>query len=174
MSDALRRMARGGKTFYFASLWLDRSVRENAAIAYSFCRMVDDIADTVIAGERRTATLARLLQAIKSHDTSCPEATAMLGLIEAFPQIRQPVEALISACTADTSGIRIKDSSELVQYAHGVAGTVGLIMYPLLGGSAPEGRRAAADLGIAMQCTNIARVAPQCRPVSIVTARSSR
>jgi phytoene synthase len=150
-------MARGGKTFYFASMWLDRSVRENAAIAYSFCRMVDDIADTVLPGERRTSTLARLLQAIETHDRSCVEATPMLGLIETFPQIRQPVEALIRACTTDTPGIRITDTSELLQYAHGVAGTVGLIMYPLLGGAAPEGQRFAADLGIAMQCTNIAR-----------------
>jgi phytoene synthase len=81
----------------------------------------------------------------------------MLSLIERFPQIRHPVETLISACTADTPGIRITDAQELVQYAHGVAGTVGLIMYPLLGGTAPEGERFAADLGIAMQCTNIAR-----------------
>jgi phytoene synthase len=150
-------MARGGKTFYFASMWLERSVRENAAIAYSFCRMVDDLADTVLPGERRTCALERLLHAIKAHDTSCSEAAPMLTLIERFPQIRQPTEALISACSVDTPGIRINDAQELLQYAHGVAGTVGLIMYPLLGGAAKEGQSFAADLGIAMQCTNIAR-----------------
>jgi phytoene synthase len=138
-------------------MWLDRSVRENAAVAYSFCRMVDDIADTVLPGERRTSALKQLLQAITTHDATCSEAAPMLRLIERFPQIRQPVEALIRACWVDTAGIRIKDTQELLQYAHGVAGTVGLIMYPLLGGTTPEGERFAADLGIAMQCTNIAR-----------------
>jgi phytoene synthase len=30
-------------------------------------------------------------------------------------------------------------------------------MYPILGGQLPEGQKYAADLGVAMQCTNIAR-----------------
>jgi phytoene synthase len=157
MSEPLRQMAKGGRTFYFASMWLDRTTRYNAAVAYSFCRMVDDIADTMLPGERRSTALANILAAIENHDTSCREASPMLDLIERFPQIHEPVAGLVRACTIDTPGIRIKDTSELIRYAHGVAGTVGLIMYPLLGGTNPDGRQHAADLGIAMQCTNIAR-----------------
>jgi phytoene synthase len=49
------------------------------------------------------------------------------------------------------------DEEDLERYAFGVAGNVGLIMYPILGGRAEAGRSFAADLGIAMQYTNIAR-----------------
>jgi len=45
MSDEMRLLARAGKTFYFATLWLDKRVRQDAALAYTFCRTVDDIAD---------------------------------------------------------------------------------------------------------------------------------
>lgn len=157
MSDPLRHMARGGKTFYFASLWLNRSIRNDAAVAYSFCRMVDDIADNLPSGDERSVLLRTILDAITSNDQTNPETRGMLGLISRFPQIKAPVQALIQACATDGQGIRIENTSQLVRYSHGVAGTVGLIMYPILGGKAPEGQQYAADLGIAMQCTNIAR-----------------
>ena len=51
----------------------------------------------------------------------------------------------------------IKSEEELLKYCQGVAGTVGLVMYPILGGTDETGRVRAEALGIAMQCTNIAR-----------------
>jgi phytoene synthase len=80
-----------------------------------------------------------------------------VGLITRFPEIQAPVELLVTSCLADTQGVRIATASDLIRYCHGVAGTVGLIMYPILGGKESRGREYAADLGIAMQCTNIAR-----------------
>jgi phytoene synthase len=157
MSDALRHMSRGGKTFYFASMWLDRPVRNDAAVAYSFCRMVDDIADNLPAGQERSHLLDTLLDAIRTDNRNNPNTREILALTHRFPQIREPVQNLIQACSADIPGIRIHDTDQLLRYAYGVAGTVGLIMYPILGGKDPVGERFAADLGIAMQCTNIAR-----------------
>jgi phytoene synthase len=157
MNEQIQHMARGGKTFYFASLWLDHSVRSDAAVAYSFCRMVDDIADDLPPGDIRTTALRRLYETVRDGDSSNSDARAMLGLIERFPTIRQPIQDLIEACGADTPGILIENSSDLIRYAHGVAGTVGLAMYPILGGREQAGMRYAADLGVAMQCTNIAR-----------------
>jgi phytoene synthase len=157
VSDALRHMAKGGKTFYFASMWLDRSVRNDAAVAYSFCRMVDDIADNLTPGEQRTTLLHGLLEAITTENRAHPKAQGMVELISRFPRIKSPVQDLIESCARDIPGIHVENELDLIHYSHGVAGTVGLIMYPILGGRAPEGERYAADLGIAMQCTNIAR-----------------
>jgi phytoene synthase len=65
--------------------------------------------------------------------------------------------ALVEACRTDDPSLHINDEGDLERYAFGVAGNVGLIMYPILGGVAEAGRSHAADLGIAMQYTNIAR-----------------
>ncbi|MGL6290807.1 MAG: phytoene/squalene synthase family protein, partial [Silanimonas sp.] len=46
---------------------------------------------------------------------------------------------------------------DLLRYAFGVAGTVGLMMHPLLGCRDADSRRPAVALGVAMQLTNIAR-----------------
>jgi phytoene synthase len=119
--------------------------------------MVDDIADNLPRSYERTNLLQELLDAITSNDLSHPHAKGMLSLISRFPQIKAPVQTLIQACAADVPGIRIEDASQLLRYSHGVAGTVGLIMYPILGGRAAEGQSYAADLGVAMQFTNIAR-----------------
>jgi phytoene synthase len=79
------------------------------------------------------------------------------GLIDRFPEIAAPLLELVRACARDGAGIRIDSVEELLQYSEGVAGTVGLMMYPLLGGRESAGRRHAEALGVAMQCTNIAR-----------------
>jgi phytoene synthase len=150
-------MSRAGKTFYFASLWLDRSLRADVATTYCFCRLVDDIADTLPIGARRSDSLRCLAEAISSHNLENPDARDILAIIERFPQIRSPIEQLIRSCDADVPGLVIETVTDLIHYAHGVAGTVGLVMYPLLGGTDPAGQPLAADLGIAMQLTNIAR-----------------
>ena len=157
MSAALRHMSRAGKTFYFASLWLEKRVREDAAIAYTFCRTVDDLADDQAPGIERTRSLMDLYRAVERGDRSNDRAEGIVRLIERYPSIRQPVLDLVAACCDDGPGVELKTEADLIAYAHGVAGNVGLIMYPLLGGSDPRGLVCADQLGIAMQCTNIAR-----------------
>lgn len=150
-------MARAGKTFFFASLWLDRRRRDQASVAYAFCRMVDDLADELPIGEERQAALWRLKNALIARDSTCPDAAGVVELAREFPEILTPLIDLVDACASDVPGVAIQTEEDLFAYAHGVAGNVGLIMYPILGGRVLEGRRAADALGIAMQCTNIAR-----------------
>jgi phytoene synthase len=157
MSGELRVMTRAGKTFYFATLWLQKQVRHDAALAYNFCRAVDDIADAEPVRADRDDYLSALARSVSAADPRDRLVRPLIPLIERYPEIVRPLVALVDACREDTPALRIQDEVDLERYAHGVAGNVGLIMYPILGGSLPEGRMPAADLGIAMQCTNIAR-----------------
>lgn len=157
MSGDIRHMSRAGKTFYFASMWLDRDARAKAAVAYCFCRTVDDLADDNPPGPERMRALTGIMTAIKLRDVHHSDAGAMVRLAEEYPEILEPALSLVEACAADVPGLEIRTERDLISYSHGVAGNVGLIMYPLLGGSDPRGRALADDLGIAMQCTNIAR-----------------
>lgn len=157
MSAELRLMTRAGKTFFFATLWLGQRMRQDAAIAYSFCRQVDDIADSQEANSWRDSFLTDVARMIRTGHREAPLVENVLGLIDRFPTIREPLAALVEACRDDTDSLVIRDESDLERYAHGVAGNVGLVMYPILGGTDSQGMRPAADLGIAMQYTNIAR-----------------
>ena len=157
MNEDLRLMTRAGKTFYFATFWLPSEARDDAAIAYSFCRKIDDVADGGLPRDQRDEYLRSVTRALGSMDRTFPGIERVLSLIERFPDIQEPFIALVDACREDATDLVINTQGDLVRYCHGVAGNVGLIMYPILGGRAPEGLSYAADLGIAMQCTNIAR-----------------
>jgi phytoene synthase len=119
--------------------------------------MVDDIADADPPLRERDSLLESLAIAILEGDTSHHIVRPLASLLERFPEARHPLAALTRACRRDCHTLSLQDESELEAYAFGVAGNVGLLMYPLLGGVEPEGERFAADLGIAMQLTNIAR-----------------
>lgn len=157
MSGEMRLISKAGKTFYFATLWLEKQVRFDAALAYDFCRTVDDIADGAFSDTERDASLREIALAVTHGDTNQRVVKPLIPLIARYPEIRAPLAALVEACRTDTSALRIQNEEDLERYAFGVAGNVGLIMYPILGGRAAAGRSFAADLGIAMQYTNIAR-----------------
>jgi phytoene synthase len=157
MSGEMRLISRAGKTFYFATLWLEKQVRHDAALAYNFCRTVDDIADMDPEPIDRDAQLTAIASAVLAGDGKHKLVRPLTPLLARYPEMCAPLAALVDACRRDTPSLLIEDEVDLARYAFGVAGNVGLIMYPILGGTSPEGRGAAAALGIAMQCTNIAR-----------------
>jgi phytoene synthase len=64
---------------------------------------------------------------------------------------------LIEGMAMDVRGVRYANLRELLLYCYRVAGTVGLMMSHVMGLRDQSALRNAADLGIAMQLTNIAR-----------------
>jgi phytoene synthase len=157
MSGEMRLISKAGKTFYFATLWLERGVRYDAALAYNFCRTVDDIADGNLSRPERDGRLQEIARAVITDDANHDLVRPLAPLLARYPEVRQPLAALVDACREDVPSLRITNDGDLERYAFGVAGNVGLIMYPILGGRVAAGRSYAADLGIAMQYTNIAR-----------------
>lgn len=157
MNHAKLRMARAGKTFFFATRWLHKSVVEDTVAVYNFCRTVDDIADAEPAPRDRNEHLSTIIESLRSDGCKHESVEPLRALLNRFPEIRAPLIALVKGCLNDLPSLTIKTERELARYAHGVAGNVGLVMYPILGGTVPVGKTHAASLGIAMQYTNIAR-----------------
>ena len=157
MSGAKLRMARAGKTFFFATRWLHRSVVDDTIAVYNFCRTVDDIADAEPAHQDRNEQLLALIESLRSDIHKHESVEPLRALLTRFPEIRAPLIALVKGCLEDLPSLKITTERDLARYAHGVAGNVGLVMYPILGGTIPMGKTHAASLGIAMQYTNIAR-----------------
>ena len=84
-------------------------------------------------------------------DRSYAEVARRYGIGRALP------EALLSGMEMDARGTRYRTMDELYLYCFRVASTVGLMMARVMGWSRPDAILRAADLGLAMQLTNIAR-----------------
>lgn len=155
--EAAATMKRHGKSFWFASLFLPKNVAADAARLYAFCRTMDDLADVAVTQESK-ASLAQVRKDLSSGVSSTPACQDFLALATRYQLPREAADYLIATFLQDaTTEIHLEDEHQLVRYCYGVAGTVGLMMSPILGADGSKAGQAAMHLGIAMQMTNIAR-----------------
>jgi phytoene synthase len=155
---ACTRMLRGGsRSFRAASLLLPARVRDSATALYAFCRIADDAVD-LGRDPGAAASLRRRLEAIargQPGDDPADRAFAIAMAQHAIP--RALPEALIEGLEWDAAGRRYATLADLSAYAVRVAGAVGVMMALAMGARDARALARAADLGIAMQFTNIAR-----------------
>jgi 15-cis-phytoene synthase len=157
--DFAALMRRRGKSFYLASLVLPRVVAQRAMALYAFCRQVDDIADGDAPLGTKHAQLSALLNRLTETVTVPSQNTvAPMPHFEAVFETSAAAD-LVRASLADAQHWPINTQADLLDFCYGVAGTVGVMMCPVLGAEtvSSQARNYAANLGIAMQLTNIAR-----------------
>jgi phytoene synthase len=161
-------IAHHSKSFALASRLLDRRARDQTAIVYAFCRRADDAVD---AGDDPAAAVARLrleLDAVYTWQAGRWRAGAWPPppdpVLSAFAAVardrripRRYPEELLAGMAMDASGARYARQDDLRLYCHRVAGVVGLMMCHVLGVRDDAALVPAAQLGIAMQLTNICR-----------------
>lgn len=145
-----------GRSFFLASRMLGAERRQSILSAYAYCRLADDIVDRMdndggLAAERLAAWEGELDRPL--HPVSIAFAHARLR----YGIPNEPLRELFDGMRADLFVNRYESWPELRGYCHQVAGTVGLIVAPILGCADKSALRYAADLGIAMQLTNILR-----------------
>lgn len=145
-----------GRSFFLASRLLGADRRRSILAAYAYCRMADDIVDESNGDSGRIAhRLAAWEQELEQPRHPVAVAFAHARIRYDIPE--RPVRELFDGMRADLSINRYANWSELRVYCHQVAGTVGLIVAPILGCSEQTALPRAAELGIAMQLTNILR-----------------
>lgn len=155
--DPQTLFTRKSRSFSLAAKLFSAGTRGDIALLYQFCRYVDDLADSSHGG--KPGELRRLAGMLDEDAPDCddPVVCAFLRLAR---QRSLPLEAareLVIASEADCGPRSVQTEAELIRFAYGVAGTVGLLMQPLLGADDPRAAPFAIDLGIALQLTNIAR-----------------
>ena len=139
-----------GKSFYWASFFLPKKNRIAASRLYSICRYLDDVADN--SKLDTSSQIKNIFNQIKENESSeinifFKKNNINLGILK----------DLIDGLISDQQSVRVTDEKELIDYSYKVAGTVGLMMLPIINTKDAEARKHAIDLGIAMQLTNIAR-----------------
>ena len=146
----INSLKKHGKSFYWASFFLPQKNKKVASELYSICRYFDDLAD---------ASPQDLSQEIKTEYQNII-SNEVNEINKFFKKNNIKISILgdlVNGLLKDQVKVRINTEAELIEYAYEVAGTVGLMMLPIILTDSPDARKHAIDLGIAMQLTNIAR-----------------
>ncbi len=155
---ACRATLRGGsKSFFAASLLLPEKIVRRASAIYAFCREADDLIDNG-GGQVAVDALADRLDAIYAGRPQAIAADRALAAVVAETHMpREPFDALLEGFAWDAAGRRYETIADLHDYAARVAGSVGVLMSVAMERTSAPVLARAADLGVAMQLTNIAR-----------------
>ncbi|MPZ22769.1 MAG: presqualene diphosphate synthase HpnD [Dehalococcoidia bacterium] len=155
--DLTRREARN---FYYGFMLLPEPKRSAIYAAYAFARLADDTVDSARPRDEKLAGLAELrrnLDASAKGSASGPLWTALADTIQRFNVPLEHLGELLDGCQMDLDIGRYESWDDARRYCHAVASSVGLVSLEIFGYSDQSARRHAADLGIALQLTNILR-----------------
>ncbi len=157
-------IVKGSKSFSLAAHLFGAETRHAAFFLYGWCRYCDDQidqADPAGSGGDVERRLEELKESTRSAFAQEPQKDPVFIAFQyvtqryAIPR-HYPLE-LLEGMAMDVRRQRYETLSDLLLYCYRVAGTVGLMMAHIMGIRDEKALRHAADLGIAMQLTNIAR-----------------
>ncbi len=150
-------LARHARTFELAGRFLGPARRDEAAVVYAFCRLVDDAIDEASDPALGAAALAAVEAELRGEAPARPLVAVFAAQLDAYGVDREVALELIAGVRSDSGPVALADDAALLRYCYRVAGTVGLMMCGVLGVRDPAAAPFALDLGVAMQLTNICR-----------------
>ncbi len=158
----------GRSNLALAFLCLAREKRADMNVFYTFCRVVDDIADSpALPPEDKAALLnswrnlihrASDLTVAASRSSDSPLlADGLRNLILRYQLNQEYLLDIITGVEMDLTGRRYDSFEQLRVYCYRVASVVGLVSIEIFGYHDEETKQYAVDLGLALQLTNIIR-----------------
>ena len=146
------------KSFSWAGFFLPRETFTKCSTLYDFCRIADNIADDDGEIENKEKEFTNFENDFYQKNFNNPIIKNMWSLIEEFSISSKVVQDLLSGIKSDIKKkVKLNSKKDLLIYSYKVAGTVGLMMAKILKVNKKNSLKAAIDLGIAMQLTNISR-----------------
>jgi presqualene diphosphate synthase len=159
-SDMAAAERASGSSFYNAMRILPRVQRDAMFEIYSFCRQVDDIADSSGPREPRREQLDRWRADIDGlyAGKPVPRTQGLVAPLREFGLKREDFHAVIDGMEMDViADIRAPDDVTLEAYCDRVASAVGRLSVRVFGMEERDGIALAHHLGRALQLTNILR-----------------
>jgi phytoene synthase len=150
----------GGSSFYLAMRIMQREQREAMFQIYSFCRDVDDIADSEMPPTQRMEQLSKWRHDIDELYSGrvLPGLDRLATTIARFDLRKEDFLAVIGGMEMDAKAdIRAPSFQQLDLYCDRVACAVGRLSVRVFGMNDAAGRLLAQHLGRALQLTNILR-----------------
>ncbi|WP_068775612.1 phytoene/squalene synthase family protein [Paenibacillus sp. FJAT-26967] len=164
LTDAYRTcelvVRKHSSSFYRAFSILPEPKRNAVWAVYAFCRTVDDLVDETPehAREYLQAFEDCFNRFLNGTTPNHPHWIALKDVFSRYPMDPLPFRDMIQGQRQDLTQFHYSTSAELDHYCYLVAGTVGLMLLPILADRVtPVMRHKAIRLGRAMQITNILR-----------------
>jgi squalene synthase HpnD len=153
------RLRTAGSSFFWGMQLLPHQRRKTMYALYAFCRDVDDIADGVASRELKLTLLSNWRSEIALLYAGRPRHAVTRDLSEAihlYGLRSADFLAVIDGMEMDAlRDIRAPGLAELDRYCECVAVAVARLSVRIFGEETPAGERVAAELGRALQLTNI-------------------
>ncbi len=154
---------RYGTSYFFATQFFPREVREGIYGIYAFARIPDEIVDDPNKGDK-AETRAKLdewrsswLAAMKAGRS---DDDVMNAIVHTFHKFQIPVEdgeAFLRSMFMDEDVAGYETYADLENYMYGSAGVIGLMVTRIVGYSTDMAFEHATKLGYAFQVTNFLR-----------------
>ena len=142
-----------------AFIALGRERRNDITIFYAFCRVIDDIADSLDTTAREKAIGLKAWR--RWIHESAPGEPALAGdvrgLYAKYAIAPNMLEEIIDGVEMDLGNVRYQTFEDLRLYCYRVASAVGLVSIEIFGYRNAACRDYAIQLGLALQMTNIIR-----------------
>ncbi|MDX1386170.1 MAG: presqualene diphosphate synthase HpnD [bacterium] len=145
--------------FALSFLFLPKAKRKGITDFYAFSRVVDDAVDDYKGQEARSRIdfwkkeVALCYEGAPTH----PVTLSLQNTIRRFHIPKKYLEDLVEGCEWDLSKNRYPTYEDLYQYCYRVAGCIGLVCMKIFGLEGEDAEKAAEELGVALQLTNILR-----------------
>jgi presqualene diphosphate synthase len=150
-----------GSSFFWSMHLLPVQRREAAQALYAFCREVDDIADGEASRSLKETLLSNWRNEIAHLYSGRPRNAVTLGLNKAvhlYGLRCQDFLAIIDGAEMKArTEIRVPSFAQLDHYCECMAVAVNRLSVRIFGDETPAGEHVAAELGRALQLTNILR-----------------
>ncbi len=146
------------KSFNWAGFFLPKRIYQKCSSLYDFCRTIDNIADQELKLDDKIKQFKDFKDKFIKKDFNNQIIKNMYKVMEDTKISKKIIYDLFDGVESDLKNeVKINSKKELLIYSYRVAGTVGLMMAKILKVKKQNALRAAINLGIAMQLTNIAR-----------------
>ena len=159
------------KSFNWAGFFLPKITYNDCSKLYSFCRILDNVADEGRDLKVKTKRFNEIKNNFNNTDQFNSEEKQTINqnqyvtIVDDMSVLadnnkinRIIINDLIEGVESDLKRkIKFSSVKDLLIYSYRVAGTVGLMMAKILNVNETRALKGAIDLGIAMQLTNIAR-----------------
>lgn len=150
-------------SFYYTFKHLPEEKAKAIFAIYAFCRLADDILDQSHSSEEeKIQQLQQLEDDLRAfeyyEEKDTPLWRALRDVFNRYPMKMEPFYHQVQGQRMDLHFTSMETIDDVELYSYLVAGSVGLMLLPVLADEVrPELEKAAIQLGTAMQLTNILR-----------------
>lgn len=156
MNSQLDVMKMHGKTFFWATWFLEKNIAERLYAIYAFCRRIDDLvdeSDNEITLSKHLYEIINAWEKNEYHKAFCE----FKSISRKYLPREDIIKEFLKGQASDLQHNQPENINELITYSYRVAGVVGLMVCDSIGIKDKNLKFFAIDLGIAMQLTNICR-----------------